>query len=96
MWFGVFVMHLYDAMGTKQTLGKFILSLDWLLVAFFGLSLLYISIRKRKTELYKTLPVPMKVASYLASSLVILGLCALLAVVVFYILLLLIFWHFSF
>lgn len=96
MWFGVFILHLYDATGPKQSFGALILGLDWLLIAVYGLTILYINFTKRKTQQHKDMPAAIKLSSYLAGFLVIFGITALLAVVGFYILLILAFRHWSF
>ena len=96
MWFGVFVLHLYDATGSKQHIGAVVLAVDWLLIAVYGFTILHITISQRKTQQYKDLPVTIKVSGVFATTLVIFGILALLATVVFYILLAITFsrWNF--
>ncbi|MGD0283993.1 MAG: hypothetical protein ABSB12_00110 [Candidatus Saccharimonadales bacterium] len=96
MWFGVFVLHLYDATGSKQHIGAVVLAADWLLIAVYGLTILHITIGQRKTQQYKDLPVAIKATGVFATFLVIFGIFALVATVAFYIWLAIAFSHWTF
>jgi len=93
MWFGVFILHLYGATGTKKTTGAFVLALDWLLIAVYGMTIFYITCSKQNAQQYKTMPFLVKASGYLVDAFVVFGILALVIVGVFYVLLTLNFGH---
>jgi hypothetical protein len=73
MWFGVFILHIYDAIGTKHKIGTFILWIDWLIIAILSFIILKSYWHNHKSSSYKTLPKTLKLLNLLTAILIIIG-----------------------